>query len=113
MKKGTRGYILAYSVVLMTFVMMLIAAIVTMLSTTTRSNNQIFSNIHDRTEIDQMGEFFVREEYWKLESDSFDVDWRILEDDTRTLTVRDILGVRLYVEVRDEQVRCWIYGEKE
>ena len=110
--KKKKAFILAYSVILMAFVMFLITAIFTMLHSSIQASRSVVEDFNRQTELAQLGEYFVRGDYWRLESDEYDVIWYAGSEDTMILEVRDIQSVQLYVEVQNGKVIRWIYGEK-
>ena len=56
MKK--KGFILAYSVILMAFIMFLITAMITMSLVNVKSSRLVLDEFYQKTDVDQIGEYF-------------------------------------------------------
>ena len=113
MKK--KGFILAYSVILMTFIMFLITAMITMSLVNVKSSRLVLDEFYQKTDVDQIGEYFVSGEYWRLDDERFneyDVKWYSSGGSKMVLVVRNISSVLLHVETENGKVTYWGYGEK-
>lgn len=112
-----KGFILMYSVIMMTFVTLLIGAITVLVNASSVNNVKLEKQFNERARIDQIGEYFAHnvKDYYVYSiaaEEGFYADVEDVMDGKvdATLTLYKGNTVVLYVEVFEGNVIKWLYG---
>lgn len=117
-KKG--GFILAYSVTVMTFVVMLITTAIGLLRSTVSLGNVSKNNFVSDYTFSQMEEYIRSGEYYKAEAETAGTGFymEVVQNTDNTgagiieIFVYENGRARLYYKKRNERVISYVYGEK-
>ena len=118
--KKNKGFILAYSVVVMTFVVMLITTAVSLLRSTVMLGNVSKNNFISDYTFSQIEEYILKGEYYKAEAETAGTGFymEIVQDTDATgagiveIFVYENGRARLYYKKRNERILNYVYGEK-
>ena len=118
--RKNKGFIRAYYVVVMTFVVMLIATAISLLTSTVALGTTSKNNFNSDYTFAQIEEYILNREYFKAQAEtsgtSFYVEL-VQDTDSTGASIVEIFvyengRARLYYKRRNERIISYVYGEK-
>lgn len=117
MKKGKqKGYILVYSVSIMSFVLVFITLSMGLLSSTTQQNRLFLTEIQQRSQLDYIASYIADKDYVKASTLAEQYGYTISQSQTQNNTIYKItkdqkVYFSVIIDLADGKVSAYGYGD--
>lgn len=117
MKKGKqKGYILVYSVSIMSFVLVFITLSMGLLSSTTQQNRLFLTEIQQRSQLDYIASYIADKDYAKASTLAEQYGYTISQSQTQNNTIYKItkdqkVYFSVIIDLADGKVSAYGYGD--